>query len=214
MYLPMKLSSERGVEIVEEGFLDCGATGKFIDQNYVRTKQLETKQFKKPIPVFNVDGTQNKRGTIKSYVDLYIEIHGRRRKERLMVTGLGRQKIILGYTWLRETNPIIDWEKGTLEWRQSEKEKRNRTSATITEEKDEEDHLNATQNPLPDDELALLISTITDDMDNGIWINSKSTTATKIQAEINLKKKVLPLEEQVPQEFHDFLDVFSEEKAA
>jgi hypothetical protein len=131
-----------------------------------------------------------------------------------MVTGLGRQKIILRYTWLRETNPIIDWEKGTLEWRQSEKEKRNRASTTITEEKDEEAHLNATQNPLPDGELALLISTITDDMDNGIWINSKSTTATKIQAEINLKKKILPLEEQVPQEFHDFLDVFSEEKAA
>ena len=36
----------------------------------------------------------------------------------------------------------------------------------------------------------------------------------EIQAEINLKKKVLPLEEQIPKEFHDFLDVFSEEKAA
>ena len=38
--------------------------------------------------------------------------------------------------------------------------------------------------------------------------------ATEIQAEINLKKKVLPLEEQIPKEFHNFLDVFSEEKAA
>ena len=36
----------------------------------------------------------------------------------------------------------------------------------------------------------------------------------EIQAEINLKKKVLPLEEQIPKEFHDFLDVFSDEKAA
>ena len=51
-------------------------------------------------------------------------------------------------------------------------------------------------------------------MDRNIWINAKSTTATEIQAEINLKKKVLPLEEQIPKEFHDFLDVFSEEKAA
>ena len=32
--------------------------------------------------------------------------------------------------------------------------------------------------------------------------------------QINLKEKVLPLEEQIPKEFHDFLDVFSEEKAA
>lgn len=166
-----------------------------------------------PLPqVFNVDGTQNKRGTIKTYVELNIEIHRRHRKERLMVTGLGKQKIILGYTWLRETNPIIDWKKGTLKWRQTEK--RNKKPVTIVEEKDEEAHLNATQNPLPDDELALLISTITDDKDNNIWINLKSTTATKIQAEINSKKETLPLKEQIPQEFHDFLNVFSEEKAA
>ena len=210
----MKISSEQRpeIEIVEEGLLDCGATGKFIDQNYVKANQWKTKPLKKLIQVFNVDGTQNKRGTIKSYVELDIEIHGQRRKERLLVTGLGKQKIILGYTWLRQTNPVIDWEKGTLKWRKQDKKERQKTPVTITEERDKEAHLNATQNPLPDHELALLISTITDDDD--VWINSKSTTATQIQAEINLKKKVLPLEEQVPPEFHDFLDVFSEEKAA
>ena len=47
-------------------------------------------------------------------------------------------------------------------------------------------------------------------MDRNIWINAKSTMGMEIQAEINLKKKVLPLEEQIPKEFHDFLDVFSE----
>ena len=35
-----------------------------------------------------------------------------------------------------------------------------------------------------------------------------------LQAEVNQKKKDLPLEEQIPKEFHDFLDIFSEEKAA
>ena len=50
-------------------------------------------------------------------------------------------------------------------------------------------------------------------MDNEIWINSKSTTATQLQAEINSKNTVLPLEEQIPKEFHEYLDVFSEEKA-
>ena len=62
--------------------------------------------------------------------------------------------------------------------------------------------------------MDLLISYINGDMDRNIWINTKSTMAIEIQAEINLKKKVLPLEEQIPKEFHDFLDVFSEEKAA
>jgi hypothetical protein len=61
---------------------------------------------------------------------------------------------------------------------------------------------------------SVLISTITGDTDNGTWINAKSTMAMAIQAEINLKKKILPVEEQVPKEFHNYLDVFSEEKAA
>jgi len=241
MNLPMKLSSKRQkeVEIVEEGFLDSGAGGKFIDQNYVRTKGLEKEALKEPIKVYNVDGTPNKRGTIRYYVDLNIEVHGRTRKERLLVTGLGKHNIILGLPWLRETNPIIDWAKGTLEWRQTTTEKRRldkdtktRTPVTITEEEDKEEHLNSTQNPTDDDRLislissitgemddnpwvnAKLISLITDEEDDEIWINAKSTTATEIQAELNLKKEELPLKEQIPKEFHEFLDIFSEEKAA
>ena len=87
----MKISSEKqaGIEIVEEGFLDCGATGKFIDQNYTKDKGLKTEPLKEPIKVYNVDGTLNKRGTIRQYVDLNIEIHGKTCKERFLVTGLG-----------------------------------------------------------------------------------------------------------------------------
>ena len=58
------------------------------------------------------------------------------------------------------------------------------------------------------------INSIDDDIDRNVWINAKSTMAMEIQAEKNLKKKVLPLEEQIAKEFYDFLDVFSEEKAA
>ena len=64
-----------------------------------------------------MDGTPNKQGTIRYYVNLNIEINGRKWKERLLVTALGKHRIILGLPWLRKTNPIIDWEKGTLEWR-------------------------------------------------------------------------------------------------
>jgi hypothetical protein len=47
-----------------------------------------------------------------------------------------------------------------------------------------------------------------------VWINTKLNKATEIQAEINSKKKDLPLEEQISKEFHEYLDIFSEEKAA
>ena len=71
MNLPIKLSSEKQkeIEIVEEGFLDCGAGGKFIDQNYTRMKGIKMEALKEPIRVYNVDGTPNKRGTIRYYIE-------------------------------------------------------------------------------------------------------------------------------------------------
>ena len=85
---------------------------------------------------------------------------------------------------------------GTLEWRLPElekalpeKETQLKTTTTITEEEDKEAHLNSTQTQLDEDELSLIISSITGDTDYSEWIRSKSTMATIIQAEINQQKK-------------------------
>jgi hypothetical protein len=61
---------------------------------------------------YNVDGTKNKRGTITSFVKLKIKINERQMNLRLLVTGLGKQKIILGFPWLNEHNPDINWRTG------------------------------------------------------------------------------------------------------
>ena len=164
---------------------------------------------------------------ITQYVKLEFEIHEQKRKHRLLVTGLGNQQIILGFTWLKEMNPIINWKKGTLEWRKwkhSTLKKQPDDSKTIkyyafaqnVQEKtiQEEEHPDHIQDPPDKTELSMIISTITGDMEDSAYINSKSTTATAIQMEINLKKKTLPIEDQIPKEFHEFLDIFSEEKAA
>ena len=84
----------------------------------------------------------------------------------------------------------------------------------MEEVKDEEEHLNSTQSPLDKNNLSEIIATITGtgETDFGTWINAKQTNLTKIQSEISLKKRDLPLEEQIPKEFHKYLDVFSEEK--
>jgi len=33
----------------------------------------------------------------------------------LAVSGLGKQSLIIGYDWLKDHNPKIDWEKGEVE---------------------------------------------------------------------------------------------------
>ena len=172
-------------------------------------------------------------------MELELEIHERKRKHRLLVTGLGKQQIILGYTRLKEMNPLIDWQKGTLEWRQwkhsmlkkppdesktieyytfaqdtQQRSNQEVKPVTMMTEEDEEEDINHIRNSLEETELSTIISTITGNTEDSIWINSKTTTATTIQTEINLKKEILPVEEQIPEEFHEFLDVFSKEKAA
>ena len=76
-----------------ETLIDCGAGGTFVAQNF--TKMFEIKTLKKPIKAFNVDSTKNKKGTIKSYVDLESWIEHKKFKERFYV--IRKQKIILGF---------------------------------------------------------------------------------------------------------------------
>jgi hypothetical protein len=112
--------TESGKIIVDtEGMIDSGAGGKFIDQNFARNKKLPLQLLPTPLKVYNVDGTLNKQGTIRYSTTMNVTIHGHTRPITFYITGLGKQKVIMGFPWLEEANPIIDWRKGTLEWRQS-----------------------------------------------------------------------------------------------
>ena len=95
--------------------IDCGAGGAFINQNFA--KNFEQKKLDHPLTAKNLDGMINKKGTIKKYMDLEFKIDSRKFKERFYVTGLGKQKIILGFPWLQKHNPKIDRKTGKIEWK-------------------------------------------------------------------------------------------------
>jgi hypothetical protein len=38
---------------------------------------------------------------------------------QLLVTGLGKQKVILGFPWLAQENPDINWTTSEFKWRES-----------------------------------------------------------------------------------------------
>ena len=92
-----------------------------MDQNYAKNAGFETYPLKEPVITRNVDGTENKKGRITSFVQLDLTINGRTTTTQLMVTGLGKQKIILGFPWLNEHNPNIDWKTGRFTWRANRK---------------------------------------------------------------------------------------------
>jgi predicted aspartyl protease len=95
--------------------VDSGATGLFIDREYVKSNQIPTTKLTQPIPVFNVDGTANTEGSISEVAELLLRYNGHSERALFCVTGLGRQNLILGHTWLKDHNPEVDWRTGKVE---------------------------------------------------------------------------------------------------
>ena len=69
IFVPINIGSSK--QIVKT-LINCSAGGLFIDQNFA--KKFKVKHLKELIKAFNVDGTKNKKETIKSYVDLEFQI--------------------------------------------------------------------------------------------------------------------------------------------
>ena len=95
--------------------LDCRAGRIFMDQNFTWKHGIKITKLDKPITAQNVDGTLNKKGTIRYFADLKIKIDKKTSEERFYITGLGNQKIILGFPWLKK-HPQINWKTGNIIW--------------------------------------------------------------------------------------------------
>jgi len=98
-----------------KALLDCGATGSFIDRDFICSKGMNTQTLSSNIPVFNVDGSLNEAGQISEVVDVVLRYKTHFKRMLLAVSRLGKQNLILSYDWLKDHNPKIDWEKGEVE---------------------------------------------------------------------------------------------------
>jgi len=98
-----------------KALLDSRATGSFIDRDFVRLKGINTQTLSCNIPVFNVDGSPNEVGQISEIVDMLLRYKTYSERMLLAVSGLRKQSLILGYNWLKDHNPKIDWEKEEVE---------------------------------------------------------------------------------------------------
>jgi len=98
-----------------KALLDSGATGSFIDRDFVQLEGINTQTLLCNIPVFNVDGSPNEAGQISEVIDVLLHYKTHSERMLLAVSRLGKQSLILGYNWLKDHNPKIDWEKGEVE---------------------------------------------------------------------------------------------------
>jgi len=116
LLLPVEIGTTDTSELHSvKALLDSGVTRSFIDRDFVHSKGMNTQTLSHNIPVFNVDSSPNEAGQISKVVDVVLRYKTHSKRMLLAVSGLGKQSLILGYNWLKDHNPKIDWEKGEVE---------------------------------------------------------------------------------------------------
>ena len=101
-----------------KALLDSGCSKTCIDPSFVEAHQLRTFPSRTVTPVHNADNSIN--GYIREYVELELEILDskgvlHREVRDLPIVNLGgKHDIFIGYDWLEEHNPSIDWKERSL----------------------------------------------------------------------------------------------------
>jgi hypothetical protein len=96
--------------------LDSGATENFMNIRYAQKMGLPIQKLTEERRLFNVDGTQNRAGSLKYFTDITTRTGERSTRLRYYLTDLGENQIILGYPWFASAQPRIDWAKGWIDY--------------------------------------------------------------------------------------------------
>ena len=95
--------------------VDSGATRNVISASYVAEHGLKT-EIKQHIPeLYSFDGTKVK-GDISRELKSVVRLGGRSFNITFDVVAYARD-VFLGYPWLKEHNPLVDWAERTITWR-------------------------------------------------------------------------------------------------
>jgi hypothetical protein len=103
-------STDTAVKRCTQALIDCGATSCFIDIEWAKLNNIPTRPLTNLIPVYNVDGTTNDAGAITNIANMILRYEQHSERTQLAVTRLGKQSLILGYNWLCNHNPEINWQ--------------------------------------------------------------------------------------------------------
>jgi hypothetical protein len=114
--IPLRIKNKNS-NIDTAAMIDSGATARFMNKDFAKKHWIQTRPLKKPIEVFNIDGTPNQAGRIERFARLDVTIDGFKGSTDFLVTDLGEENLILGLPWLREVNADVNWEEGSLRLR-------------------------------------------------------------------------------------------------
>jgi len=184
--------------------IDSGATDNFISPITVKHFNLPTYELPKPKIVRNVDGTKNSIGPMTHTTNLEVQYNDETVPLLFFVMNMGSNSMLLGMPFLAAYNPDIDWKTGTFhgdvtaftkdaqEWTQENEE-------FIPELEEDNTEADEDYEFIPSNEC------------HTISVH-KTTTATELAAQATDQTKHT-WQEQVPEPYHQFGKVFSDEES-
>ena len=98
----------------EIALVDSGATENFLDHDTAKRLGITPKELSTPRIMNNIDGTTNQTGLVKHYYDFRLKMGENETIQRFYIGGIGMDRFILGFPWLQEFNPSIDWTRKKL----------------------------------------------------------------------------------------------------
>jgi hypothetical protein len=101
--------------VASEALVNSRATENFMDKRALRQLGVGRICLGQAKKVRNVDGTLNQAGEIMHFCVLKTKLGKKEKAQKFYITDLGKDHIILGFPWLEEYNPRINWKEGTVE---------------------------------------------------------------------------------------------------
>ena len=98
----------------EHTLIDSRATENFLDYRMAKWLNLGTKSLDTPQPIINANGSPNGKGALTWCTELMVAQNGKEALQQFFIAYLGLDRMILGFPWLQEWNPDIDWKKKTV----------------------------------------------------------------------------------------------------
>ena len=112
--VPFSFVCTRGVA-EENALLDSGATENFMDQRMVERLGISLRLMKEPRRVFNVDGTENKHGTLTHCTLLRVKKGDKDLLQWFYVTSLGADRVMISHLqYAYHTIADSQWTVGPL----------------------------------------------------------------------------------------------------
>ena len=117
------MTKDTGQVIKAKALIDSGCTGCAIDRDFVNRNKINRTKLPRKVKVLNADGSENSSGRITHHSELIMRM-GKRHEEEMDfgITKLDGHDIFLGYDWLAEHNPEIDWKTGRIRFSRCPKE--------------------------------------------------------------------------------------------